>query len=194
MLGAQSTRHDEGPVATPARSRTVLARRQCEDVRMLWSGRRRRAEMSRNNLDQLRDEAARLQLAAARLGELETALDNRASVVVVAGGIVIAAGANQEWVLSAQLTVIGSICGALAMMLAVVSMALRSEDRDTIELYRFMEWDGNSSLRAESHVMREAIPRAVERIRDRRRWLNYAFAVFLVSALILAVNVTIPGI
>lgn len=196
VLGAASTRPGEGRAAAPQRSRSPdgMARVKWEDVRMLWSGRRRRAEMRRNYLDRLRDEVARLQLAAARLGELETALDNRASVVVVAGGIVIAAGANQAWALSAQLSVLGSACAAVAMLLAVLSLALRSQDRDTIELYRFMDWDGESSLGAESHVMREAIPRAIERIRNRRRLLNGAFAVFLTSALILAVNVTIPGI
>jgi hypothetical protein len=150
--------------------------------------------MRQESRDRLRDEVARLQLAAARLGELETALDNRASVVVVAGGIVIAASVAPSWSASAALVVLGAGCAAASMLLAVSSLAFASQERDTIELYRFMDWDGDSSLIAESQVMREAIPKAVQRIRDRRRLLNLALAVFIPSALMLAVNVAVSAL
>ena len=157
----------------------------------MWVSRRQR-QMRSQFLARLREREHRLAVATEQLRSLEAALDNRASVVVVAGGIVIAANVAIPSSLGFDLGVLSVICAALSMAAAVLSLAMATPStRRELEPFRYIEPGADTTLAAEVDFRADGLKKVSAVATKRHIALTWSYALFLVSALILAVSVLI---
>jgi len=146
--------------------------------------RRRRADSPHRDaeLDRIREQ---MLTDAALLRAEETALDTRASIVVVAGGVIVAANAGLSTALSLAFLV--AVIGAVtAVLLAVLSLAL-SPHIEKQPVYSIRPWQMNDRAEYTATIM-DQIHTSQRSARRRRAVLTAAYVSTGVGTVGLALN------
>lgn len=148
--------------------------------------RRFRSQMSERRRAEAQEALAQLELAQERFRTLEATLDNRASVVVVAAGVVIAANLGQSSMASELAALIAVFGAASAAIAAVFSLAYRG--RQQLTSLRGIGVLSTVDLRERIRVAAMETSRAESAFRTRQYFLVLAYTLVAIAFLGLAYN------